>query len=468
MRELGHGRRDHSRRLAGSRDSRAVERHAAERPGLEPVKRSSGPRRIGARDLPVRPPAVRPRAIDASGGSRRDLHDPDWLIVVAVVALAALGLLMVYSASALASYSITGDTYRKLAPQIAAGLMGVAAMVFTARLDYRWLRSVSVPLAVVAGGLLVMVLIPGLGTARNDAARWIRVGPLFEFAPSEIVKLVLAIYLAHWLDARGTRIKGFWSGTVPYWIIVAPFALLIVVEPDLGTTAIVCMIAFCLYFVAGARIRHVALVAAGAVAAGWALINVVGAYPKERIAAFIDPWADPTGSGYHTLQALQALGAGGLFGTGLGNGRVFVPNDVNDYIFSTVAQELGLVGGLVVIGLFVAFAWGGIRTALHAPDTFGGLLAAAITAWISFQAIVNICVVVALLPVTGITLPFVSYGGSSLVVDCAAVGVLLSISRETEERGWVNAAADSGRGHGGSYLPGSRRRAIDAGTPGEA
>jgi len=440
----------------------------AERPELEPVTRSFGPRRIGARDLPVRPPSVRPRAIDASGGPRRDLHDPDWVIVVAVVALAALGILMVYSASALPSYARSGNSFRLLAPQIAAGLAGVATMIFLTRVDYRWLRNVSIPLAVAAGILLVLVLIPGVGVMRNDSARWLKVGPLFEVSPSEIAKLALAVYLAHWLATRGTRVKTFWHGTVPFWIVVCPFVLLVAVEPDLGTTGVIGLIAFSLYFIAGARVRHVVPVCAGAVAAAWVVVNVIGAYPRERIQAFLDPWADPTGNGYHTLAALKALGAGGLFGTGLGNGRVFVPNDFNDYIFSTIAQELGFVGGMVVIGLFVAFAWAGIRTALRAPDTFGGLLAAGITVWITAQAVINICVVLALLPVTGITLPFVSQGGSSLIVNFAAVGILLSISRETVERGWVNAAVDSGRGYGRAHLPGSRGGAIAAGTTGRA
>ena len=192
------------------------------------------------------------------------------------------------------------------------------------------------------------------------------------------------------------------------------------------------------------------------------MVLAVGDYALKRIQTVIDPWADPQNSGYHTIRGLEALSAGGLFGTGLGNDRVFVPNDVNDFIFSVIAQELGLVGGAVVIGLFVAFAYAGIRTAMRAPDTFGGLMAAGITAWICFQALINIGVVVALVPVTGITLPFVSAGGTSLTVSLAAVGILLSISRETVERGWISASTDSGRGYGRTYLPGSRRRSVAA------
>ncbi|HEX7613157.1 MAG TPA: FtsW/RodA/SpoVE family cell cycle protein, partial [Candidatus Limnocylindrales bacterium] len=207
---------------------------------------------------------------------------------------------------------------------------------------------------------------------------------------------------------------------------------------------------------------HLGLAMLACLAGAVGLILTLGSVPLQRLQTFLDPWSDPNGAGYHTIKGLEALGAGGLFGTGLGNDRISVPNDFNDFIFSVIAQEMGLVGGLVVIGLFVALAWAGIRTALRAPDTFGGLTAAGITAWIIFQALINIGVVLAVVPVTGITLPFVSAGGSSLVVSFAAIGILLSISRETAEGGAWNAPADRGRGYGRTYLPGSRGRSITA------
>ena len=272
----------------------------------------------------------------------------------------------------------------------------------------------------------------------------------------------LVVYLSHWLAARGMGIRSFWHGTVPFAIIILPFLLLIVREPDLGTTGVVVFISFSLYFAAGAKILHAVLAAFVGGVGGVFLMLSVGHYPLDRVQCLLNPWADPQGACYQTVQGLQALGAGGLFGIGLGNSRVSVPFDVNDFIFSVIAQELGLVGGAVVIGLFIAFAYAGIRTAIQAPDTFGGLMAAGITAWICFQALINIGVVVEVVPVTGITLPFVSAGGSSLTVSLAAVGILLSISRETVERGWISASADSGRGYGGTYLPGSRRRSVAA------
>ena len=447
---------------------RGYARRSREPVQLERVNGITGPTRSVGRQPAARPPAVRPSAIGPKGGPKRDLHDPDWVIVVAVIALAAVGILMVYSASAIDSYAKSRNTFQMVAPQIGAGLAGLAAMIVLARVDYRYLRKASIVIAAIAIVLLVAVLVPSVGVVRNSSARWIQLGPFFEIHPSEVAKLALVIYMAHWLATRGTRIKSFFDGTVPFWIIVLPFVVLVAREPDLGTTSVIVLIALVLFFVAGASFLHLAMAVAGGIVGAVVLVMTVGAYPLQRIQVFLDPWSDPANAGYHTIKGLEALGAGGIFGTGLGNDRVLVPNDYNDFIFSVIGQELGFVGGLVVIGLFVAFAWAGIRTAMRAPDTFGGLLAAGITAWICFQAIINISVVLALVPVTGITLPFVSQGGSSLVVSFAAVGILLSISRETVERGWVNASADRGRGYGRTYLPGSRRGSIVAGSTGRA
>ena len=430
---------------------------------MERLGRASARSRSGARELPVRP-----AALGANGGPKREVHDPDWVIVVAVTALAAVGILMVYSASAIPSYRASQNTFSMVAPQIGAGLAGLVTMIVLARVDYRYLRKASIVLAIGAIILLVAVLIPAIGVSNAGSARWIKLGPFFEIHPSEVAKLALVVYLAHWLTTRGTQIKSFFHGAIPFWIIVLPFVILVAREPDIGTTTILVLIALTLFFVAGAKLLHMGLAFAAGAAGGVALVLAVGNYALVRIQAYLDPWSDPAGSGAQTIRGLEALAAGGLFGTGLGNDKVIVPQRVNDYIFSVIAQELGLVGGLVVIGLFAALAWAGIRTAMRAPDTFGGLLAAGITAWLCFQAIINICVVLALVPVTGITLPFVSQGGSSLVMSFAAVGILLAVSRETVEGGWVNASADSGRGYGRTYLPGSRRGSIVAGPTGRA
>jgi cell division protein FtsW len=424
----------------------------------ERVNRSSGPSRPSEASRSQTSILANPSAM------KREAHEPDYIIIVAVLALSAIGILMVYSASAIDSYRNSQNTFQLLAPQVVAGLLGLVAMLILMRIDYRYLRVASVPLAVLALALLVVVLVPGpWSVSVNGSTRWLHLGSLVpDVHPAEVTKLALVVYLSHWLATRGKGIRSFWKGSVPFAIIVIPFLVLVVREPDLGTTSVLVLIAFSLFFVAGANYVHLVLAGLAGLGGG-ALVVAIGSYPLQRIQTVLDPWADPQNTGYQTVKGLEALSAGGLFGTGLGNDRIFVPQDVNDFIFSVIAQEMGLVGGAVVIGLFVAFAYAGIRTAIRAPDTFGGLMATGITAWICFQALINIGVVVAVIPVTGITLPFVSAGGSSLTVSLAAVGVLLSVSRETVERGWISASSDSGRGYGGTYIPGSRRGPIASG-----
>ena len=442
--------------MSGRRDNWGVPEEPVRR---GPVRRAAGPSRPSAVS------SLQTSLLANPSAYKRDAHEPDYIILVAVVALTAIGILMVYSASAIPQYALHQNTFQLVAPQVLAGLLGFGAMALLMNLDYRFLRVVSVPLAALALILLVVVLVPSpLSVTANGSARWLHLGPFLpDIHPAEVAKLALVIYLAHWLAARGLGIKAFWRGTVSFAVIVVPFLVLVVREPDLGTAVVLVLIAFSLYFTAGARLLQVALTVLVGGAGGMFLMLSVGHYPVQRIQCLLDPWAHPQDTCFQTVQGLEALSAGGLFGMGLGNDRIFVPQDVNDFIFSVIAQELGLAGGTVVIALFVAFAYAGIRTALRAPDTFGGLLAAGITAWICFQAIINIGVVVLVVPVTGITLPFVSAGGSSLTVSLAAVGILLSISRESVERGWIGASADSGRGYGGTYIPGSRRRPIAAG-----
>jgi cell division protein FtsW len=398
----------------------------------------------------------------------RERHQADWAILVIVVALTAIGILMVYSSSAMKAYLATDDTLAVVGPQIMWAGLGIVAMVAMMRVDYRYLRFISVPAFAFAVGMLVLVLVlPLSGPIRaisvGGSARWLQLGPLPAVHPAELAKLALIIYLAHWFAKRGLRIKSFWAGTIPFLIIVAPVVGLVFKEPDLGTTMVIGATAVTMFFLAGGRMIH--LVAIGA--AAFAAVVAVGlrAYQLARIRTWLDPWSDPLGAGFHTIQGLLALGLGGIIGAGLGESRLagglFLPNASNDYIFAIIGEEFGLIGAGVVIVLFVGLAYSGIRVSLAAPDTFGSLMAAGITAWLCIQAFINIGVVVALIPVTGITLPFISAGGSSLTISLAAVGVLLSISRETVERGtWNDAAADRRGRDGRAYLPGTRRGAL--------
>ena len=389
----------------------------------------------------------------------RERHQADYAILVIVVALTAIGILMVYSSSAMKAYIASDDALKVVGPQIAWAGLGIISLFAMMRIDYRYLRFASVPVFAFSIVLLVLVFVPGLNVVVGGSARWLKIGPL-GLHPAEIAKLAMIIYLAHWFAKRGTRVKSFWGGTVPFLIIVGPIVALVFKEPDLGTTMVIGLTAVTMFFLAGGRMMH--LVAIG-IAALAALVAVgLRAYQLDRIRTWLDPWLDPLGAGFHTIQGLLALGLGGILGAGLGESRLagglFLPNASNDYIFAIIGEEFGLIGATVVIVLFVALAYSGIRVSLAAPDTFGALLAAGITAWLCIQAFINIGVVVALIPVTGITLPFISAGGSSLTISLAAVGILLSISRETVERGtWNDAAADRRGRDGRAYLPGTRR-----------
>ncbi|HEY5627874.1 MAG TPA: putative peptidoglycan glycosyltransferase FtsW, partial [Candidatus Limnocylindrales bacterium] len=339
-------------------------------------------------------------------------------------------------------------------------------MVVAMRLDYRLLRLVSLPGYLAALALLVMVFIPDLNRVVGGSARWLVIGPLPAIHPAEVAKLALIVYLAHWLANRGPLIGHFRSGTVPFLVIALPMIGLVFLEPDLGTTFVIAATAFGVFFVAGASLWQFAAMG-GLGAVGVLLLGLRG-YQADRIKTFLDPWSDPLGAGFHTIQGLLALGLGGIFGTGLGEsklaGGLYLPNAWNDFIFAIIGEEFGFVGAAIVIGLFLVLAYAGLRTARRAPDTFGALLAAGITIWLCFQAFVNIAVVVALIPVTGITLPFVSAGGTSLVVSFAAVGILLAISRETLEPGEVRPeaaprAAVAGARNAGPTSAGSARTA---------
>jgi cell division protein FtsW len=434
-----------------------------------PIPRLERPRRTTDPTAGDRSTANRTPVKSRPGAVRRESHSADYVILVVVVALTAIGILMVYSSSALRGYlSQDADTFATVGPQIQWALLGLLAMAAMMRVDYRYLRLASVPLFVIAIVLLVLVFVPQFNIVVGGSARWLKLGPLPAIHPAELAKLALVIYLAHWFAKRGTRVRGFWAGTVPFLLIVVPVAALVFKEPDLGTTMVITLTAFTMFFVAGANLWHLAVMVSGAALA--MLVVGLRGYQLERIRVWQNPWLDRLGDGFHTVQGLLALGIGGLFGTGLGESRVFVPNAFNDFIFAEVGQEFGMVGAIVVITLFLLLAYSGVRVALSAPDTFGALLAAGITAWLCLQAFINIGVVVALLPITGITLPFISAGGSSLIISFAAIGILLSISRETIEKGTWNddAIADRRRGDGRAHLPGSRRRPVTPRASGRA
>jgi len=275
------------------------------------------------------------------------------------------------------------------------------------------------------------VLVPGLGLERNGAQRWISLGPLPPLQPSEFAKLALIIYVSAWLAGKGHDLQDLALGFTPFVIMVGLVAGLILVEPDTGTAAVVVLTTLTLFFVAGASMKHLsALLGIGAVTA--LLLILTSGYRADRLVAFIHPSNDPSGIGFHTLQLLIALGSGGIGGLGLGDSRqkfFYIPNSHTDGIFAIAGEELGFIGAMAVIILFAVLIYRGFRVVFRAHDEFGSLLATGIVSWIAYQALINVGGVTRAVPMTGIPMPFLSYGGSSLLVNAAAIGILLNISR---------------------------------------
>jgi cell division protein FtsW len=436
------------------------------------VDRATGPRHRAAARLPAaarsvgvtKVPAAVPRTRGignlAAPVDARERHAPDSVVLALVVALTGLGILMVYSSSAMNGYAAGDGTLAIVGPQFVWAAVGMGCMLLAMRSDYRWLRVLSVPALLVAGILLVLVLFSSWRVEVSGSTQWLRIPGLPVVQPSEFAKLALVVYLAHWMARRGAAVGSIRGGLIPFVVIVAPFLILIFKSPDLGSTAVLGVTVVVMLFVAGGNPLGILALGGGAVLSAALFLKD---YQVERLQSFENPFETALTTGFHSVQGLLALGLGGLFGAGLGEraaaGGIILPNAHNDYIFAVVGQEFGFVGATLVVIAFVLLAWRGMRISLAAPDTFGALLAAGLTAYLCVQAFVNIGVVVTLLPVTGITLPFVSAGGSSLIVSLVAAGILLSISRETATHGgFVDASGDRGRRHGRAHLPGRGRR----------
>ena len=373
----------------------------------------------------------------ARGGVRRERHDPAYALLLAAMALTAIGIVMVYSASSVRSYFNNSDPAAQGLEQLVWAGIGLVGMVVAMRIDFRHLRYLAIPIFVITLAMLVAVLIPGIGAEINGSRRWIVIPGIGTLQPAEFAKLAIVLYLAHWLDRRGKAARTFWNGLVPFALLVAPGFFLIAAEPDLGTAGVYVVVAVGIFFMAGANLLYLTAIASSVMAAAWLMVTSTS-YQLERIETFIDPFRDPLGSGYNTIQALLALGLGGITGLGLGESRqkfLYLPAPSTDFIFAIIGEEWGLVGTLTVVALFVVIAYQGYRIAITAPDTFSGLVACGITTWLVAQAFINMMVVTALMPVTGIPLPFISAGGSALTINLAAIGILLSISRETSLTG---------------------------------
>jgi cell division protein FtsW len=377
----------------------------------------------------VRPGERSPAVVRAQ--AERSMRRTLAMLSISVAVLTMAGLVMVLSASSVSAFAEYGSSFLFFKRQLLYSVMGSLALLGAARLRYQVWQKAWVPLLGLTLILLVLVLHPSVGTEAGGAARWIQFGPA-SLQPSELAKFAVVAACASILSRNVKKLESDpvrWI--VPLVFIVGGVSLLILLQPDLGTMMVIALAAFVLVFIAGVRLRLLLSTAIVSGALGLALIMGEG-YRRTRFLSFLHPWSDPHHTGYQIVQSLIALGSGRLFGVGLGASRqkwMYVPSAHTDFIFAILGEELGLIGELVILGLFGALVYAGIRIALRAPDVFGRLLAGGITAWLGLQALVNLGAVTGLLPITGVPLPFVSFGGSSLIVSLAAVGVLLSIGR---------------------------------------
>ncbi|MBI4128680.1 MAG: putative lipid II flippase FtsW [Parcubacteria group bacterium] len=364
---------------------------------------------------------------------RKGEGQSDYFLLGIIGLLVFAGFVALSSASVVLSQEHFGNTTYYLKHQLLYGL-GVGSVAFFASqaIPYSFWKKVSLPILLSTLLLLSLVFIPGIGYGAGGAHRWIRIAG-FSFQPSEFIKLGFLLYLATWFESRRHNLQLTSYGFIPFALMLGVVSLLLVAQPDIGTLGVIVCIAMSQFFIAGGTFKHVGMLIVGA---GLALVILVALRPYrwDRIQAFLDPTVEPLGIGYQINQSLIAIGSGGILGKGLGHGVQkfhYLPEAMGDSIFATIGEEFGFVGALLLIALYALFAWRGILIASRAPDTFGRITAVGITAWVFGQASINIGAMTGILPLTGLPLPFVSYGGTALIATLAASGILLNISKHT-------------------------------------
>jgi cell division protein FtsW len=352
----------------------------------------------------------------------------DYIFLFSVLALAAIGAIMVFSASPTLALKL-GDSFYFLKRHLFYLILGFTALYFSLRIDLRILKKWAGPILILSVLLLFLVYIPGVGKKISGASRWIDIF-FISFQPSELIKFTMVLFLASLLARWGNRIHNFVKGLLPALLLIGLVLAPIIKQPDLGTAIAIAATSFVMLFVAGADHWHLAGVA-GVGLAGVIGLSLSSPYRFRRILAYINPWDDPQGVGFHIIQSLLAVGSGGLFGLGLGASRqkfFYLPQQFTDFIFAILCEELGFLGGMGVVILFIVFAARGFKIAFAAQDKFNSLLATGLVSWLTMQALINIMVVLGLLPTTGIPLPFISYGGTSTIIALFSVGIILNIS----------------------------------------
>ncbi|MFA5358908.1 MAG: putative lipid II flippase FtsW [Patescibacteria group bacterium] len=359
-------------------------------------------------------------------------RQPDYFLIGVIAILLLFGLTILSSAGAPISYQKFGDPYYLVKHQILVGLLpGIFFFFFFLRLDYDKLKKIAFPLLVGSIILLSVVFIPGLRSEYGTARSWINIFG-FSLQPAEIVKLSFLIYLAAWLDSRSERkVQDLKSGFIPFVLVLGIISILMLLQPDVGTLSIIILSALVVYFVGGGSWRHMIIIAVAGLAGLLALIKIAP-YRMARFTAFLHPEKDPQGQAYHIWQSLIAIGSGGFWGVGLGHSRQkfsYLPEVTGDSIFAVISEEFGFIFTIIFIFLLLVFAYRGIRLAKSAPDRFARLLTIGIISWLVLQSFVNIASMLSLMPMTGVPLPFVSYGGTALMTSLAAIGILANISK---------------------------------------
>lgn len=370
----------------------------------------------------------------------------DQVLLFVTITLALVGLVMMFSASAVVAGKKFDDSWYYLKRQLVWLTVGFLLLHAASRIDYIWWKRLSWPLLGIVMVLLAMVLLPSITGLINGARRWLPLGPI-SVQPAEMAKLIVVMYLAAYLARKEEQLQDFATGPLPPLLVIGMISAMILKEPDLGTVVVVGFVTGALLFVAGARLSHLSMMALCAILIGLALI-LTSDYRLPRLLTFLDPSKDRLNAGHQITQSFLAFGSGGLFGVGLGEGKqklLFLPEPHTDFVLALVGEELGFVGTCIIILLFVVFVIRGFQISTRARSPFGRYLGVGITTLIGIQALINACVVTGLLPTKGLTLPFVSYGGSSLVVSLTAVGILLNISRD-RQAGREEGRRRSGRG----------------------
>ena len=360
---------------------------------------------------------------------KEDQGGYDYLILIPAILLFCFGLIAIYSASSYLAAREVGDSYFYLKRQLFFGFLGICFLIIAKNIPVSFYGRLVYPALFLSLFLLIMVLIPGVGSKIGGASRWIKLGP-FSLQPSELAKLSIAIYIAYSMSKKGPIMSSFTKGFLPHLIVVGSFMCLILMQPDLGTTVIIGCWLMILLFVGGFNILQLLLMGLLSLPVVYWLMSSAK-YRADRLTVYLHPWDDPQGLGFQIIHSFLAFGSGGILGVGLGNSKqklLYLPEPHTDFVLSIIAEELGLVGVLAVIALFAVLIMRGIKISLNAPDLFSSYLALAVSTLIGLQVIINMGVVMGLLPTKGLTLPFLSYGGSSLMVNLIGAGILLSIS----------------------------------------